>query len=56
MITELIDIKYKFHNIENLTNNKDIISRMLSDDKNYINIYWLGRRYYNPVWNLQKTI
>ena len=56
MITESIDIKYKFHNIEHLTNNADIISKVLSDNKNYINIYWLGTRYYNPVWDLQKSI
>ena len=54
MITEQIITKFKFHDIQNLSNNKDIIKRLCTDDPNFINIYWLGKHSYNPIWDLQK--
>tara|TARA_B100000029_G_scaffold61017_1_gene54912 strand:- start:648 stop:1376 length:729 start_codon:yes stop_codon:yes gene_type:complete len=54
MITDKIKTVYKFHNIEDITSNRDIIDRLCNDNENSINIYWLGRRSYNPIWELQK--
>ena len=44
-----------FHNIENLITNDEIIQKIIND-KNSINIYWLGKRFYNPIWDLQKEV
>jgi len=54
MLKEQIDIK--FHNIENLISNDEIIQKICNDNSNYLNMYWLGRRFYNPTWDLQKSI
>ena len=54
MLKEQIDIK--FHNIEDLISNDKIIQKICSDNSNCLNIYWLGTRFYNPMWDLQKAI
>ena len=54
MFTNQIKTSFKFHDIQNLTNNRDIIDRVCSDNTNFINIYWLGKHSYNPIWDLQK--
>ena len=56
MITDKIKTTFKFHNIENLDNNNDIIKKICGDNANFINIYWLGRHFYNPIWDLQKEV
>ena len=56
MITNQIRTKFKFHDIQNLSNNRDIIKRLCSDDANSINIYWLGKHSYSPIWDLQKEV
>ena len=56
MLKEKIDIKYEFHNIEDLSTNEQIIQKICNDNVNDLNIYWLGLRSYNPIWDLQKTI
>ena len=56
MIKEKIDIKYEFHNIEDLSTNEQIIQKICNDNVNDLNIYWLGVRSYNPIWDLQKAI
>ena len=56
MIKEKIDIKYEFHNIEDLSTNEQIIQKICNDNANDLNIYWLGLRSYNPIWDLQKAI
>ena len=56
MIKEKIDIKYEFHNIEDLSTNEQIIQKICNDNVNDLNIYWLGLRSYNPIWDLQKAI
>ena len=54
MITEQIKTTFKFHDIQSLSNNRDIIEKVCTDDSNFINIYWLGKHSYNPIWDLQK--
>ena len=54
MLKEQLDIK--FHNIEGLISNDEIIQKICNDNSNCLNIYWLGTRFYNPIWNLQKAI
>jgi len=49
-------ITFKFHDIQNINNNIDIIEKVCADDKNFINIYWLGQHSYNPIWDLQKEV
>ena len=56
MLKEQIDIKYEFHNIEDLSTNEQIIQKVCNDNINDLNIYWLGVRSYNPIWDLQKAI
>ena len=56
MLKEKIDIKYEFHNIEDLSTNEQIIQKICNDNVNDLNIYWLGVRSYNPIWDLQKAI
>ena len=56
MLKEKIDIKYEFHNIEDLSTNEQIIQKICNDNANDLNIYWLGVRSYNPIWDLQKAI
>ena len=56
MLKEKIDIKYEFHNIEDLSTNEQIIQKICNDNVNDLNIYWLGLRSYNPIWDLQKAI
>ena len=56
MLKEKIDIKYEFHNIEDLSTNEQIIQKICNDNANDLNIYWLGLRSYNPIWDLQKAI
>ena len=56
MLKEKIDIKYQFHNIEDLSTNEQIIQKICNDNVNDLNIYWLGVRSYNPIWDLQKAI
>ena len=56
MLKEKIDIKYEFHNIEDLSTNEQIIQKICNDNVNDLNIYWLGLRAYNPIWDLQKAI
>ena len=54
MIVDQIKTTFKFHDIQSLSNNRDIIDKICTDDSNCINIYWLGRHSYNPIWDLQK--
>ena len=54
MLKEQLDIK--FYNIEGLISNDEIIQKICNDNSNYLNIYWLGTRFYNPIWDLQKAI
>ena len=56
MLKEKIDIKYEFHNIEDLSTNEQIIQKICNDNINDVNIYWLGVRSYTPIWDLQKAI
>ncbi len=56
MLKEKIDIKYEFHNVEDLSTNDQIIQKICSDNSKYLNIYWLGRCFYNPIWDLQKAV
>ena len=56
MFKERINTKFKFHNIEALLSNNDIIKKISNDDSDCINIYWLGTRFYKPIWDLQKSI
>ena len=56
MFTNQIKTAFKFHDIQNLSNNSDIIERICTDNTNYINIYWLGKHFYNPIWDLQKKV
>jgi len=56
MIKEKIEVQFKFHDIEHITNNEHIIKKICYDDKNNVNIYWLGRCSYTPIWNLQKQV
>ena len=41
MIKEKIEVQFKFHDIEHITNNGHIIKKICYDDKNNVNIYWL---------------
>tara|TARA_Y100001970_G_C13903344_1_gene684767 strand:- start:24 stop:749 length:726 start_codon:yes stop_codon:yes gene_type:complete len=54
MFTEKINTQFKFHDIKHLTDNKNIINRICSDNRDAINIYWLGKCSYSPIWDLQK--
>ena len=54
MITDQIKTTFKFYDIQNLNNNRDIIDKVCTDNSNFINIYWLGKHSYNPIWDLQK--
>jgi len=54
MLKEQLDIK--FYNIEGLISNDEIIQKICNDNSNCLNIYWLGTRFYNPIWDLQKAI
>jgi len=56
MITDEIKITFKFHDIQSLSNNRDIIEKVCTDDSNFINIYWLGKHSYNPIWDLQREV
>ena len=56
MLIDQIKTKFKFYDIQHLNTNDDIIEKVYNDNSNCINIYWLGRHFYNPIWDLQKEI
>ncbi len=56
MMDNVLDIKYAFHTIEDFVTNEAILQKITSDNSSVINFYWLGKRDYNPVWDLQKEI
>ena len=37
MITDQIKTTFKFHDIQSLSNNRDIIDKVCTDDSNFIN-------------------
>ena len=45
----------KIHKINNLSDS-DIYSYILQNSNNHINYFWLGRRDYHQIWDIQKNI
>lgn len=56
MHNEDLQLKYKFHNLKHLDDNNHIIDKISNDSIDSINVYWLGKRKYMPVWELQKEV
>ena len=56
MYNEDLQLKYKFHNLKHLDDNNHIIDKISNDSIDSINVYWLGKRKYMPVWELQKEV
>ena len=53
MLKEKIITKSLFHDVERLPTTEKIIYEIKNQDNKYINVYWLGKRKYNPIWDLQ---
>jgi len=56
MLNEDLQLKFEFHDIKHINKNDHILNKISKDNANSINVYWLGKRDYVPVWQLQKEI
>ena len=56
MLNEDLQLKFEFHDITHINQNDHILNKISKDNTNSINVYWLGKRDYVPVWKLQKEI
>ena len=56
IINEKINISSQFFDLSNVIDLDNIISEISNSNNRKINFYWLGKRAYNPIWELQKKI
>tara|TARA_B100000614_G_scaffold180344_1_gene161257 strand:- start:1332 stop:2087 length:756 start_codon:yes stop_codon:yes gene_type:complete len=56
MLKEKIITESLFHDVEKIPTIEKIIHEIKNQDNKYINVYWLGKRKYNPIWELQMEL
>ena len=56
MIESILKVEYAFHAVNNIETVDDIFEKIKNEKLDIINFYWLGRRDYKQIWDLQKKI
>ena len=56
MPESILNVEYAFHAVNNIETVDDIFEKIKNEKINIINFYWLGRRDYKQIWDLQKKV
>ena len=56
MIKEITDINIHFKDIEYITDSSHIIDLIKNESHHQLNLFWLSKRKYKPIWKLQKQL
>lgn len=56
MIKEITDINIHFKDIEHITDSSHILDLIKNESNDQLNLFWLSKRKYKPIWKLQKEL
>ena len=56
MIKEIKDINIHFKDIEHIAETSNILDLIRNESNNQLNLFWLSKRKYKPIWKLQKQL
>ena len=56
MIKEIKDINIHFKDIGHIAETSNILDLIRNESNNQLNLFWLSKRKYKPIWKLQKQL
>ena len=56
MIESILNVEYAYHAVNNIETVDDIFEKIKNEKLDIMNFYWLGRRDYKQIWDLQKKV